>query len=1296
MRACALCVAAVLAMAGAARAQDGVGSRRVRFHTYTTTDGLSQATARAIVQDRDGFIWIGTQDGLSRFDGYGFRVYKHDRSAPWTLAQNHVWALLADPDGSLWIGTQAGGLNRYDPALDRFTVYEPAEKAQSSGSKLVSALLLDRDGRVWVANGSGRLRWVDREHGGLVDTPLGASGSLQMVRAMLQARDGSIWLGTYQGLFRTDARAQALTEVRGDGGQSLDVYALAQTPNGDLWVGTAEAGLYEFGQDGAAVAHFRRDQDADSAYSLPDDEVRALLANARGELWIGGNSRGLARFDPRTRQFVRFEHDATRDDTIAANRISSLARDRSGLLLAGTWTNGFSIHDPRTRAFALIDQVADGAVLRAVPSQTVQADADGTLWVGITSGGGLMHIDLSGQVLRRYVHDPAVGDSLAHDFVQYVTRTSDGSLWVATLGGGLERLKTDGSGFEHLRHDPADPASLASDQVLFATLDRAGTLWVGTLDAGLDERCAGCRGFEHHRHDPADPASAAGDAVSCIRELRNGQFWVSYRSEGLDRLDRKTGRFTHFRSRPGDADSLGSDSVMVLAEDMRGDLWVGTQGAGLAHAIADGGGGLHFEAIDSRDGLAADAIGAIVETSPGTMWVSTTAGISRIDRTAGGQPRIVNYGGRDGAQPRGYWVNSVSRLPDGRIAFGGLDGISVLDTVAVRPAPVPRPVITGLLLSNAPVALSWSSADSPLSTSPWHGGGVVLKHYQDNVTFEFSALEYSDPESVLYAYRLVGHDERWIAASADRRLATYTDLAAGNYQLRVRARHSGEDWAQSEASIDVRVLPAPWRSPLAYAAYAGALALAAMLLLLGTRRSLRRRAAVQEEIRHSAERLKLALWSSGSELWDVDMASGRIVRENRLPHLAANEETSDETLAAYTPFVHPDDLPGFNAALQDHLRGRTETFECSYRTLDRNHNWVWILTRGRAQRDADGRAVRLSGTNHDIDHLKSAEEALRALNEQLESRVEQRTADLRETNLKLRGTLDILTLAQRQLVETEKLASLGGMVAGIAHEINTPIGISVTAASHLQDEARRLSRQVSGGELTRGALERFEHTARESTDIVLRNLRRADRLVKSFKQVAVDQSSEERRVVDLGKSLEEIVTTLGPTLKSASCRIELSCLQLIIMETAPGALYQIITNLVMNSLTHGFAADTAGTIRIDVRRDESAVRIDYRDNGRGMEENVRKRIFEPFFTTRRGQGGSGLGMHIVYNLVTQSLHGTIDCVSAPGQGALFHIVLPIPPATKSEKAPPRRHEDHEGEQGGSAGLDAGPDRHADG
>jgi signal transduction histidine kinase/sugar lactone lactonase YvrE len=848
--------------------------------------------------------------------------------------------------------------------------------------------------------------------------------------------------------------------------------------------------------------------------------------------------------------------------------------------------------------------------------------------------------------------------------VQFVTRSRDGSLWVATAGGGLDRLRAGETTFEHFRHDPHDPSSLSSDNLLTIHEDRAGTLWIGTADRGLDERCAGCSGFRHHRYDPVDPDSLVDETVSDVLETRAGELWVGTRA-GLLRYDREGERFDRFAARIGDPQAPASDSISTLAEDSLGNLWIGTQGGGINQRLVDASGKARFAVIDSHSGLAADAIGAMVEDAHGRIWVSTTVGISRIDQDGG----IVNLGARDGAQALGYWTNSGARLPDGRIVFGGLGGATLFDPDDVVAPTAPRPLVTSLLLRNVPVELTWQLADSPLATSLWRGREVELAHDQDNVTFEFSAGVFSDPESIRYAYRLDGHDRSWIDTPASRRVATYTDLSPGRYQLRVRARRDGGRWVDAP-TIGVRVRPAPWASPFAYSMYGLGLLVLGLLAGLQLRADMRNRRRVQESIRASEERLKLALWGSGSELWDIDLLSGQLHRENQLDHLAATHEATKENIAAYLPFVHPEDMDRMRDAIAAHLKGQVPVFEASYRTRNREHEWVWLLTRGRVvQRDGDGRALRMTGTSSDITALNQALGALRTLNEQLESRVEQRTAALQDANRELRNTLDRLTLAQRQLFESEKLASLGGMVAGIAHEINTPLGVGVTAASHLQEEARRMSRLLDADGAQPEDLARFSHAARESADLILRNLQRADRLVKSFKRVAVDQSSEDLRVVDLGACLDEMLMTLGPTLKKTLHRVELECPPALVVTTAPGALYQIVTNLVMNSLTHGFEPGVAGSIRLLVVRGDDAVTIDYADNGLGMEESVRVRVFEPFFTTRRGQGGSGLGMHIVYSLVTQVLQGHIDCESAPGAGTRFLIRFPAP-AQRTDGAPP--------------------------
>jgi signal transduction histidine kinase/streptogramin lyase len=891
--------------------------------------------------------------------------------------------------------------------------------------------------------------------------------------------------------------------------------------------------------------------------------------------------------------------------------------------------------------------------LPARPVPGIFADADGTLWLGMGDGGGLVHFDPARGVLQRYVNDPLRAGSLGHDFVRNLTRGRDGSLWAATNGGGLAHMMPGADTFARMRHDGTDPDSLASDTLIGVFEDSHRTLWVYTLDRGVDERCAGCDGFRHHRHDPADPASIGDNSVSHVMETRSGELWMGTRG-GLQRYDRESGRFERFVARADDPASLSSNSVSTLLEDSRGQLWIGTQGGGLNRRIVHSDGSTTFEVIDVRSGLGANAIGAIVEDRAGRIWVSTTAGISRIDPQGG----IINFGAPDGTQEGGYWLNSAAELPDGRIAFGGLDGVTLFDPAAVTAPATPRPLVTGLLLRNVPTEPNWRDPSSPLAGSLWRGRAVTLAHDQDNVTFEFGALAFADPDSILYAYRLDPHDEKWIDTPATRRLATYTDLAPGSYTLSVRARRAGGDWS-APAVVDVAVRTAPWASPAARALYALALFALATLVGMRLRANLLERRANQRAIRISEERLKLALWGSGSELWDVDIVAGTIHRDNQLDHLEITHENGDYRIADLRKLVHPDDMPRFERALNEHLRGNAPSFEASYRTLDRGGQWAWLLTRGRVvQRDAGGRALRMTGTTSDITALNQALAALRVLNEQLEFRVEQRTAALQNANVELRTTLERLTQAQRQLFESEKLASLGGMVAGIAHEINTPLGIGVTAASHLREEARRLLARVRDGACDAAEIEAFRAMACESSDLILRNLQRADRLVRSFKCIAVDQSSEDRRVVDLGASLDEILTTLGPSLKKLPHRVEIECPPGIVVETAPGALYQIVTNLVMNSLAHGFAPGVAGSILVRAHRDGHAIVIEYADNGRGMDDTVRARIYEPFYTTQRGQGGSGLGMHIVYTLVTQVLGGSIECHSVPGQGTRFLIRFP--------------------------------------
>jgi signal transduction histidine kinase len=462
-------------------------------------------------------------------------------------------------------------------------------------------------------------------------------------------------------------------------------------------------------------------------------------------------------------------------------------------------------------------------------------------------------------------------------------------------------------------------------------------------------------------------------------------------------------------------------------------------------------------------------------------------------------------------------------------------------------------------------------------------------------------------------------------------------------------------------------LPPAWRSPLAILAYLLLTTLLLSALIWRVHLGLARRRRAQEEIAASRQRLKMALWGSRDELWEADIATNTLVRENRIDRSDQDDDIARMRLDDFWTGVHPDDIDALKRAYIGNVKGGSDYFEAEFRVRKAGGPWRWMLSRGRVTaHDAGGQAMKLSGTTRDISAIKETELALLRLNEELESRVSQRTRELQASNQTLTEALAELKDAQRYLVQTEKLAALGGLVAGIAHEINTPLGVGVTAASHLDTEARRMSQRLDdGAQVSDEQLQRYSRLIHQGSQLILRNLRRADQLVRSFKQVAVDQSSEQRRSFDLAVYMEEILTSLHPEVKRRRHEVVTDIPEDLLLDSYPGALYQVIVNLVMNGLIHGFDDGQVGQIRIEAQGQQNFVLIHYQDNGRGMAPEVAARMFDPFFTTRRGQGGSGLGLHIVYNLVTQVLDGSIEYRTLPGQGLRFEIRLPRVAGNKS-------------------------------
>ncbi|MGL4368325.1 MAG: sensor histidine kinase, partial [Spirochaetota bacterium] len=317
-----------------------------------------------------------------------------------------------------------------------------------------------------------------------------------------------------------------------------------------------------------------------------------------------------------------------------------------------------------------------------------------------------------------------------------------------------------------------------------------------------------------------------------------------------------------------------------------------------------------------------------------------------------------------------------------------------------------------------------------------------------------------------------------------------------------------------------------------------------------------------------------------------------------------------------------------------------------------------------SQKDIEGNLSELRVTH---EALQESEQRYRELNADLELRVAERTALLEKTNIELSCAFDQLRQTHDELIRNEKMAALGDMVAGVAHEINTPVGIALTASSHLETNIQRVNALYLSNALTKSELERSLSSCEQSASIIMSNLLRAGDLIQSFKLVASDQSSEQRRIFDIGEYMNGVLTSLQPKLKRTSHRVDIFCAEGISLYSYPGAFCQILTNLVMNSLYHAYPDKDGGQMRCVISKEDDLLVISYTDDGCGIEKEILAKIFDPFFTTRRHNGGTGLGLHIVHNIVTQKLMGSIDVRSEPGNGVRFVVRLPLPQMTLPEQ-----------------------------
>jgi|HubBroStandDraft_6_1064221.scaffolds.fasta_scaffold01195_5 signal transduction histidine kinase/ligand-binding sensor domain-containing protein/DNA-binding response OmpR family regulator/HPt (histidine-containing phosphotransfer) domain-containing protein len=811
LKALLACVATTLLNAVAVAGAPTPATRPMYFEHLTMRDGLSMSTINSILQDSRGYIWLATEAGLNRYDGYTVRQFRRERGNEHGLASDYVWSIAEDAQGDLWLATEGGGVARWDRRTETFQQFRhDPQQPESLASDGVRALLIDSKGFIWAGTKDRGLDILDPRTGTARHYRHRDSDAYSLpsdaIGALYTDHQGQIWVGSDGGLSRYDAMVDGFVTyghaMSAAQLSDLRVRAIREDHTGALWIGTVNGGLARLNQNGNMLTVFRHD--ASNPRSLSHDHVWAVLEDSAKRLWVA-TADGLDLFDQDSESFIRYGHDADNPQSLRDADAMSLYQDRGGVLWVGTREGGASHWNPRSWLFGHYFSDA----FRATQVISFADDGAGKVWAG-TIGGGLIEIDTRSGHERHYgVDKSGSGPQLSDDRIMALLNDHQGSLWIGTMSGGLDRLDLAGGKLRVYRSAADDANTLPTDGVMSLYQDRLGTIWIGTFRGGLASINPATDKITRYPYGAAAPNALSGSRASAIVEDSLGNLWIGTIGGGLNLFEPKSGRFYAYRRDDRDPKSLSDDTVYALHIDPHGDLWVGTAGGGLDRVIGTSARpqAVKFENQSGLRGMPSQVVYGIESDREGRLWLSTNNGLARFDP----QSHIVKiFHQVHGLQDDEFNVNAHFRSADGILYFGGNHGFNAFSpSLIASEGPAPPVVLTMASKLNQPLtAQELPSATRPLSLA-----------YDDKlVTLDFSALDFTSPADNHYSYRLEGFDAGWIDAGTMHR-ATYANLDAGNYTFKVRASNADGIWSEDSLAIPVHVAPAPWNTLTARIVY---------------------------------------------------------------------------------------------------------------------------------------------------------------------------------------------------------------------------------------------------------------------------------------------------------------------------------------------------------------------------------------------------------------------------------------------------------------------------------------------
>jgi|GEM_PF-920114 len=771
--------------------------------------GLSQSIVTNIIQDKTGFMWFATEDGLNKYNGYEFKIFKNDPSNQNSLAYNQVTALCEDKNGIIWIGAFYGGLDSYDPVKNEFVHHRyNAADPKSISNNNINVLFEDTKGNLWVGTDAG-LNKFDRAAGIFTrfqfNAKLKNTLSSNIVRTICEDNKGYLWIGTDNGLNKFDYKNNQFSVFKYEPGNkksisSNDIGIIYKDKTGGIWIGTRGGGLNKLliNNENYPPVFINFKNEPGNPESLSSNHVYALYEDSRGVFWIGTNGGGLNILDKSKGTFVHYIHDPLNSSSLSYNEIRAIYEDRSGLLWIGTYGGGINLVDRGRKKFNLYSNVPNlNNSLNENIVWSIYEDSSGIIWVG-THGGGLNRFDRSKNIYTHLMYNPDNPNSISNNIVRFVFEDKFGNFWVGTHGGGLNKFNPAENKFIRFVHNEADPSSISHNELRSIYQDRSGAIWIGTNGGGLNKMVLDSKNnmpveFVAYKNSPADTNSLSNDFVRVIYEDSKGNLWVGTQGGGLNKFDREKNIFEHYRVEGTGTKSINSDYIFAIYEDSKHKLWLGTWGGGLTEFDAVTG---TFTNYTVKDGLPNNSIYGMLEDDSGSIWISTNNGLTRFNPDS---KTFKNYSVDDGLQNNEFNGGAFYKSRKGEMFFGGIGGFNSFYPAEIKDnLHIPQIAITSFKKFNKEVFFDVSINEVK---------EIKLENEDYLFSFEFASLDFNAPQKNQYAYKMEGLDDNWITTTADKRYAVYTTLAPGRYKFKVKGSNNDGIWAGNEASVDIVILP---------------------------------------------------------------------------------------------------------------------------------------------------------------------------------------------------------------------------------------------------------------------------------------------------------------------------------------------------------------------------------------------------------------------------------------------------------------------------------------------------------